>query len=188
MTGRYLDVKVSIFQIHRQEPKLCRICTRVCFKVNILNGLRMGARFRSLRSIIGLSPPSFWEWGISGCKSLTRCPLTGPFPRHLLQALCVYRPRERDIHCPARRSAPRHGMQVACGRTGAISLVLWSLEPNSTHLGWLSKADSWEARGSICINVISSPAGGELTFVDCGEGGVVQRSLQREKDSGDSGK
>ncbi len=28
------------------------------------------------------------------------------------------------------------------------------------------QADSWEARGSICINVISSPAGGELTFVD----------------------
>ncbi len=28
----------------------------------------------------------------------------------------------------------------------------------------------------------------EMKEADCGEGGVVQRSLQREKDSGDSGK
>ncbi len=27
-----------------------------------------------------------------------------------------------------------------------------------------------------------------IMFVNCGEGGVVQRSLQREKDSGDNGK
>ncbi len=55
--------------------------------------------------------------------------------------------------------------EVACKQIGVSNLILWFLETNLTHLGWLSKAFSQMARCPNYLNGSLPHGGRELAFV-----------------------
>ncbi len=137
VTGCYLDVKVSVFQIHRQKPVLRAYLHEDLFQIQHSERLSHEGRIQ-MSKIENWSEPAdlYWERGSIGCRSLTRCSLRRPFTQQPLQAVFALRNTcfivlHRSLHNTSEHR--RH-----CERNGARSLILWFLEPNLTHRGWLS--------------------------------------------------
>ncbi len=95
----YLDDRVSVFQIQQKKQSPGYICARICFDLIILNGRFIRARFRCLRSRMGLRHHPTWGWGNNGCISLTRSELCKPFPQFLSPANSSLRRAEREPCC-----------------------------------------------------------------------------------------